>query len=155
MATAEQRAKTVSTKNDADDDSKWPLWTHIVYSSKGKAKLLMQHQVIRAVLRSAIELAEIDVLTRSAWPELETVREVYRRQILNRGAKVVERDDIRAQEVRERVKGSIKYSAVLGDLVRLMFLIFFSFLTCFLGCGSSIDYTISRPNICSFAYCML
>lgn len=118
-----------STKTDADDDSKWPEWTHIVYTTKTKASLLKQHQVVRGIVRHAIELAEIDVITRLAWPELETSRELYRRQILHRGAKEFEKDDKRAKDVKERVKGSMKYSAILGDLV-CFFLFLFLFFSC-------------------------
>ncbi|PPQ98038.1 hypothetical protein CVT26_003100 [Gymnopilus dilepis] len=114
-----------STKADEDDDSKWGPWARIVRNKRDKANLLDQHSTVRLVLYKAIKNAELDNLKKKAWPEQDTSREVYRREVLLAAAKQViqglDQDENeqrkRLEDIGRRVKGDSRFAAVLGDIV--------------------------------------
>lgn len=112
-------------KADDDEDQKWPIWARVKFNSRGKANLLEQHSLIRAVLYKAFKITEFDVVTSKAWPELESSREIYRRKVVLEAAKQYmkessndkDKQDKRAEDIRRRVKADPQFAAVLGDMV--------------------------------------
>ena len=99
-------------------------------NKRGKANLLDQHPTARLVLYKAIKNAKLDILKKKAWPEQNTSREVYRREVLLAAAKQViqglDQDENeqrkRLEDIGRRVKGDSRFAAVLGDIVSCCFL---------------------------------
>ncbi|PPQ76397.1 hypothetical protein CVT26_015367 [Gymnopilus dilepis] len=104
---------------DTTQATKWPVWAEIKLNGRGKSKanLLDQHSIIRAVVRKAIRSAETDIITRKAWPELETARDVYRRRLLLDAGQILAKDEVKAQDVVRRAESDSTVAAILGNMV--------------------------------------
>lgn len=113
-------AKNSQPSSDAADaevsaDEDWPAHAQL----RG-TNLKEQHILIRQLCRDAIKIVHTTLVTTHAWPELTRLSE-YRREVLSKAAKSLQKTDAKYSDIRLRIKKDERFSMIVGKLVSLKF----------------------------------
>ena len=136
LTAAAKRTKTAKENDDpttaADNEDQesaeetWPSHAQLRGSN-----LKTQNVLLRQLCRDAIKIVHTTLVTTHAWPELRATHlSEYRRDVLLKAAKVLQKKEEKYADIRARLKKDEKFTMVLGRLVCVVSF-FKSILTCF------------------------
>ncbi len=80
--------------------------------------------LIRSLCCDAIQILELTLVTKEAWPELHRAAE-YRVEVFTEAARALQKTDVRYRALRKRIADDEDYASVIGVWVRLLLLISF------------------------------
>lgn len=72
--------------------------------------------LIRAVCRDAVQILELTLVTKEAWPELRRAAE-YRVEVFTEAARALQKTDSRYRELRKRIDQDEEYASAIGAWV--------------------------------------
>ncbi len=106
-AKEEQKGKR-RRKHKESDAANWPEYTDIVAGG-----LRDQGILIRSLCRDVVQILELTLVTKEAWPELHRAAE-YRVEVFTQAARALQATDIRYRELRKRINKDEDYAYTIG-----------------------------------------
>lgn len=84
------------------------------------ANLKTQHVLLRQLCRDAIKIVRTTLVTTHAWPELRVTHlSEYRRNVLLKAAKALQKNEPKYADIRARLRKDEKFTMILGRLVSI------------------------------------
>ena len=115
----EERRGKHQCKHKESKQEIWPDFTNVVPGG-----LRDQGILIRSLCRDAIQILELTLVTKEAWPELHRAAE-YRIEVFTEAARALQKTDVRYRELRKRIAQDEEFASVIGVWVSISLLLSF------------------------------